>query len=116
VRDRRTNWRDDDAGFKAWARLGFDWQKPVLDVLLKAGLPATMPALELRKDVTEARAFRNQADERAHYAHGVAELAMKHRDVAESALAQSPSRADREPDCEHCAQIADARRLPWFWK
>jgi hypothetical protein len=62
VRDRRVNWRDDDQGFRDWARLGYEWQRPVLDALLQAGLPAVMPRLELREHVREAKRFYNQAD------------------------------------------------------
>lgn len=62
MRDRRTAWNQDDAGFKAWARLGFEWQRPVLDAFLAHGLPATMPALELRDHIRQAGDYRNQAD------------------------------------------------------
>lgn len=62
MRDRRTNWKDDDQGFRDWATLGYEWQRPVLDALLAAGLPAVMPKLELRDHVSEAWTYANQAD------------------------------------------------------
>lgn len=62
MRDRTIAWNEDDHGFTDWVKLGHKWQKPVLQALLDGGLPARMPALEVRDHISQARQYRNQAD------------------------------------------------------
>ena len=64
-------------------RDGFDWE---LDKV----------AAIIAREFARLTALLADADERAHYSHGVAELAMKHRDAAEAALATAEAEARRQ--------------------